>query len=111
MFQNLLVVEPPTKLYTLSTVLFHKYEQENVAVTNFMSQFSMFVPTKGTVKLTDGNMGHDQVIGIIYCRFPDCSIIYPVGTVYYFPGYPYSTISSGALIFYVVFQKVTSESL
>ena len=76
-----------------------------------MSQFYMFVPTKATMKVANGNMGHAQGIGIILCRFADCSIIYPVGPVYYFPGHPSNIISSGALKFYVGFQKVTSEIL
>ena len=37
--------------------------------------------------------------------------IYPFGTVYYFPGHPSNTISSGALKFYIGFKKVTSEPL
>ena len=43
--------------------------------------------------------------------FTNCSIIYPVGPVYYFLGHPYKTISSGALKFYVVFKNMTSEPL
>ena len=66
----------------------------------------MFFPTKATVKLDNGNTVYTQGIGIILCRFPNCSIMYPVGPVYYFTGHPYNTISSGALIF---FQKVTPE--
>ena len=101
MLQAWLVVAPPTKFYTVSTVLFHKDGGANVAVTNCMSHFSMFVPTKATVKLANGNTGNAQGIGIILFRFPNCSIIYPVGPVYYFPGHPYNTISSGALKFYI----------
>ena len=71
----------------------------------------MFVPTKGTVKLANGNMVHDQGIGIILCHFPKCSIIYTFVPVYYFPGHPSNTILSGALKFYVGFQKVTYEPL
>ena len=63
------------------------------------------------MKLANGNMGHAQGIGIILCRFPNCSIIYPVGPVYYCPGNPSDTISLGALKFYVGLQKVTSEPL
>ena len=48
MLQDLLVVAPPSKFYTVSTVLFHKYGGANVEVTNCMSHFSMFVPTKDT---------------------------------------------------------------
>ena len=71
----------------------------------------MFVPTKATAKLANGNMGLAQGIGIILCHFPNCSIIYPVGPVYYCPGHPSNTISSGALKFYIGFKKVTSEPL
>ena len=34
-----------------------------------------------------------------------------MGLVYYFPGHPSNTISSGVLKFYVGFQKVTPEPL
>ena len=71
----------------------------------------MFVPTKSTVKLDNGNTGHAQGIGIILCRFPKFSIIIPVGPVYYCPGHPSNTISSGALKFYIGFLNVTSEPL
>ena len=71
----------------------------------------MFFPTKATVKLDNGNTGHAQGIGIILCHLPNCSIIYPEGSVYYYLGHPYNTISSGALRFYVGFQKFTSEPL
>ena len=46
-----------------------------------MSRFSMFVPTKSTVKLAIGNTGHAQVIRIIVCRFTNFHIIHPVGPV------------------------------
>ena len=55
MLQARLVVAPPSKFYTVCTVLFHKYRGANVAVTNCMSHFSMFVPTKATLKLANGN--------------------------------------------------------
>ena len=64
------MVTATSKVHTVSNVLFHKYGGENVAVINCMSHFSMFVPTKATVKLANGNMGHDQIIGIILCLFP-----------------------------------------
>ena len=99
------------KIYTVSIVLFHKYGGANVSVTNSMSKISIFVPTKDTVKLDNENKGHAQGIGIILCLFSNCSIIYPVGTVYYCTGHPFNTISSGFLKFYAVFQKVTSEPL
>ena len=38
--------------------------EEHFLVTNFKSHFSMFVPTKATVKLANGNTGHVQEIGI-----------------------------------------------
>ena len=88
-------------MYTVYSVLFHKDVGENVAVANCMSHFSMFVPTKATVKLAHVNTGHAQVIGIILCCFPNCPIIYTVGPVYYFPGHPSNTISSVALNFYL----------
>ena len=92
-------------------MLFHKDVGANVAVTNFMTHFSMFVPTKANIKFYNGNMGHAQVIGIILYRFPICTIKYLVVPVYYFPGHPSSTISSGDLNFYVNFQKVSYEPL
>ena len=52
----------------------------------------MFVPTKATDKLANGNTGHAQEIGIILCHFPKCPIIYPVVQIYYFPGHPSNTI-------------------
>ena len=106
-----MVVALPSKFYIVSIVLFHKDGGANVAVTNCISHFSMFVPTKATMKLSNGNTGHAQGIGIILCRFTNCSIIYPVGPVYYFPGHPSNTISSGALKFCIGFKKVTSEPL
>ena len=71
----------------------------------------MFVSTRVTVKISNGNTVHAQVIGVVLCGFPNCPIIYPVGPVYYFPGHPSNTISLGALKFYVGFQKVTYEPL
>ena len=95
MLQALLVVAPSSILYKVSIVLFYKYVRENVAVTNCMSHFSMFVPTKSDVKLANGNMGHAQVIGIILCHFTNFTIIYPVVPVYYCPGHPSDNISLG----------------
>ena len=66
----------------------------------------MFLPTKDTMKLSNRNKGHSQGIGIILFCFTDCSIIYPVGPVYYFPGQPSNTISPGVLKFYVGFKKL-----
>ena len=50
-------------------MLFHKDREANFAVTNGMSHFSMFFPTKATVKLANENTGHTQVIGIIFVAF------------------------------------------
>ena len=105
------MVAPYSKFYTVSTVLFNKYGGANVAVTNCMSHFYMFYPTITNVKLANVNTGHAQGIGIILCRYPKCLIMYPVGSVYYFPGHPSNTISSGDLKFYVIFQNITSEPL
>ena len=105
------MVAPNSKLHTVSTVLFHKYGGANVAVKNCMSHYSIFVPTKSTVKLANGNTGHAQGFGIILCRFSNCSIIYTVRPVYYCPGNPSNTLSSGDLKFYVGFKKVTYEPL
>ena len=99
---------PSLKIHTVSTVFFHKDVGANVAVKNCMSTFSMFVPTKAALKMANGNMGHAQGIGIILCRFSYSLVVYPVGPVYYFPGHPSSTISSGALKFYIGFKKLTS---
>ena len=98
-----MVVASPSKFYTVFTVLFHKYGVANVAVTNCMSHFSIFVPTKATVKSDNGTTGHAQGIGIILCRFPNCSVVYTVRPFYYCPGHPYNNISSGDLKFYIVF--------
>ena len=105
------MVAPSSILYKVSIVLFHKYVRENVAVTNCMSNFSMFVPTKSDVKLANGNMGHAQVIGIILCHFTNFPIIYPVVPVYYCPGHPSNTISLGELKFHLGFQNITSEHI
>ena len=95
------MVAPPSKFYTVSNVLFHKYGGANDAVTNCMSHFYMFVSTKATVKLANGNTVHSQVIGVYLCHFPKCLIIYPVGPIYYCTGHPSNTISSGDLKFYI----------
>ena len=63
------MVAPPTKFYTVSTVLFHKDGGANVAVTNCMSHFSMFVPTKATVKLANGTQDMPKVLGLFYVVF------------------------------------------
>ena len=111
MVQSWLVVTHPSKFYTVSTVLLHIDREANVEVTNCMSHLSIFVPTNNTVKLENGNTGHEQVIWIVLFTFTNCSIIYPVGPVYYYPYNPSNTISSGALKFYVSFQRVAYEPL
>ena len=111
MLQSIRLFAPPSKSYTVYTVFFHKDGGENFAVTNFMSYFSMFLPTKATVKLANGNTVHSQGVGIILCSFPKCLMIYPVGPFYYFPGHPSNTIPLGALKFYIGFKKFASETL
>ena len=86
------MVAPTLKCYTVYTVLFHKYGGADVAIKHFMSHFFMFVPTKGTVKLANGNTRHAQGIGMVLCRFPNSFITYPEGSVYYYTGQPYNTI-------------------
>ena len=76
-----------------------------------MSHFSMLFPTKSNVKLSNVNMVHAQVTGIILCHFTNCPNIYPVVPVYYCPGKPSNTISSFDLKFYLGFQKVAYEHL
>ena len=100
------MVAPYSKSYTVSTVLFHKYVGANVAVTNCKSRFYMFLSTKATLKLANGNTGHAQGIEVILCRFPKCSIIYPVVPVYYCPGHlttPYHKVLSN---FMLVFKRL-----
>ena len=67
--QVLLLVATSSKIYTVSTVWFHKYRGSNVSVTNFMSRFSLFVPTKATMKLANGNRVNAQGISIILLFF------------------------------------------
>ena len=71
MLQAWLVVAPTSIFFTVSTLLFHKDGGANDAVTNFMSHFSMFVPTKATIKLANGNTVNAQGIGIILCCSPN----------------------------------------
>ena len=90
--QAWLVVDPPSKFYAVSTVLFYKHWGVNVAVKKFLPHFSVFVPTKANVKPDNVNKDMTQELGLFVCRFPNCYIIYTVGPVYYFPGHPYNTI-------------------
>ena len=64
--QPLLVVDISPSFYKVSTVLFQKYGGANFSVTHCMSHFSMFNPTKAAVKMSNGNMGHSQGIGVFY---------------------------------------------
>ena len=91
--------------------MFHKYGGANAVVTNCISYFSMLVPTKATLKISNVNMVHAQLIEIVLCSFPNCNIIYPVGPDYYCPGHPSNTIASVAHKFYVDFQNVTYKPL
>ena len=91
--------------------MFHEYGGENVAVTNFISRFSMFIPTKANFKLANEKTGHAQGIGIILCSFTNWTILCTVVPVYYFPDHPSNTISLSTLKFYGGFHKVTSETL
>ena len=112
MIQVLIVVALSSNFYTLSTVLFHKYGGANVGVTNCMSHFSIFVPTKANFKLSNGNTVHAQVIGVISCHFLNYPVINPVVLVYYYyPGYRSNTISFVAKTFYVGLLKVASEPI
>ena len=111
MIHALVVVTPSSKFYKVYTVLFYKYVGANISVANCMLHFSMFSPTKANVKLSNGNMGHDQWVGIILCCFCNCPITFMVRTVYYCAGHTSKNISSGDLKFYVGFQKVTYEPL
>ena len=79
--QSWLVVNPTSKVYTVSTVFFNEYGGANVTVKNCISHFSMFVPTKATAKVANENTVHAQWIEIILCHFNNCSIIHPVGPV------------------------------
>ena len=106
------MVSPPSKFYKFSFVFFHKDVGDNVTVTNFISHFSKFFPTKAIVKLANLNTVHSQVIGIVVCCFPNGSTIYLVVTVYYFPGHPSNTISSGALkTFMLAFKRLSLNLL
>ena len=103
---------PLLQNFIQSIMCFQMNIEEQMLLSQILiSHFSMFVPTKSTVELSNGNTGHSQIIGIFLCFSPNCTIIYSVGPVSYFPCHPYNTILSGALKLYVGFQKVTSESL
>ena len=111
MFQAWLVVAPSWNFYTVSTVFFHKFGWANIGVTHFMSYLYMSSPIEATVKLTNTNTEHTQVIGFILYSFSNFPIIYTVAPVCYCTVHLSNTISLGALKFYVVFQKVVSEPL
>ena len=77
MLQALLLISPLSKIYTVSTVLFHK-DGGDIFSYKFHVKLFMFVPTKATAKLYNGNIGHTQGVGTILCLFPIWSILYPV---------------------------------
>ena len=108
-FQSWLLVTTYSKLYTVSTMLFHKDWGEHFSVTNFMSHFSMFVPTNDNVKFANRNTRHAQWIGFLF-PFPNCIIIYTVVPVYHCPYHPSKTISLGDLNCYIGFKMVASET-
>ena len=56
-------------MYTVSNVLFHKHIGVNVAVTNCMSYFYMFVPTKDTMKLAIETWETTKEFGLFYVAF------------------------------------------
>ena len=85
--------------------MLHKYEGTHVSVTKCMSHFSIFLPTKATVKLSNKNKGLSQIIVIIWWDFTKCPIIYPVVLVNHFPYNPSNDISLGPLKYYVGFHK------
>ena len=64
-------------------MFFHKYGGANIAVTNFLLHFSLFLATKENMKEDNGKTGHAQIIWIILCHFLNCPITCPVGQVYY----------------------------
>ena len=66
MIQAWILVAPFSKIYTVSTVLFHKYGGANVRVKNWMSHFSMFVPTKVNVKLVMKKRNTPKKLGLSY---------------------------------------------
>ena len=66
----------------------------------------MFVPTKQNVKLSYKSTGHAQGIGIILCHFPNCTIIYSMGPVYYCPVQPSNILSLGTLKYMLNFKRL-----
>ena len=52
------MVAPYSKMYTFSTVYFHKYVEANDGVIDCMSHSYMFIPTKSNLKLANGNTGY-----------------------------------------------------
>ena len=63
------MVVTPLEKNIFSTVLFNKDGGLNVAIKNCMSHFYMYVSTKVTAKLANGNTRYAQGIGIIYVVF------------------------------------------
>ena len=73
------MVDPLSKLYTVSNELFYKYVGENIGFENLMPQVSMLIYTRSDVKLSDDNKGHYQLIVIDLCCFTNYPIEYPMG--------------------------------
>ena len=71
----------------------------------------MFLLTKANLKLYDGNMGHDQVIGIVLCYLTKCPSIYTSGPVYLCLDHPSNTISLGDLKFMFVLKMLIMNLL
>ena len=86
-------------------MFFNKYGGLNIVITNWFLNFSILVPTRANINFYDGNTGHAQVIGIILCKFPNCSNIYTLGPVYYCTDHPSNTISLDALKFHFGFKR------
>ena len=85
--------------------------EENILVSQIVCHTFLCSSQPRPMWLANGNMGHAQVIGIILCSFPNCPIIYPVGTVYYFQitlPTPFHRVPSNVML---VFKKFTSEPL
>ena len=105
------MVTPSSTLYTVYTVIFHKYGGASFDATNFISHVYMFIPTKANVKLSNVKTINYEVIGNILSHFFNCPIIYTVGSVYYFPGLLSNTISLDSIKCYSGFKKVTYKPL
>ena len=66
---------------------------ENQMLQSQISCHTFLCFPQPNLKMANGNTKYAQGIGIILCRFPKCSIIYPVGPFYYYSCHPSNTIS------------------